>query len=148
MVDWNLVETIRASIFDVLRTFIFGIGGYVAYVELRESYRLRRLQVLSSFNERLARCSKANKWIDKPTLEWDHLDVDTKYEYQNYIATFEDIGVARSSGILTQRDFIASYGGRFSRLYRSGTIKQFTRDAEYRMNDSLKIILADIGESL
>ncbi len=148
MIDWNAVEAARATVFDVVRTAFLVVAGLVAYVQLREMYRLRRLQTLSSFNERLARCTKANTWIDKPNLNWGELDSEIKYDYQNYIAVFEDIGAARKIGLLSHDDFIASNGGRFMKLHNSGTLHQFIDGAELCADNfnHLRILLKDIGQ--
>lgn len=148
MIDWTAVEAVRATVFDVVRTAFLVVAGVVAYVQLREMYRLRRLQTLSSFNERLSRCTKANTWVDKPDLNWEELDSGTKYDYQNYISVFEDIGAARNIGILSHDDFIASYGGRFLKLHNSGTLHQFIDAAGWsaHMFDNLRILLRDIDQ--
>lgn len=148
MIDWNAVEAARAPVLDIIRTAFLVVAGVVAYVQLREMYRLRRLQTLSSFNERLARCARANTWIDKPNLNWDELDSETKYDYQNYISVFEDIGAARNIGLLSHEDFSVSYGGRFLKLHNSGTLHQFIDAAGWsaHMFDNLRVLLRDIGQ--
>src|SRR6266481_2477211 len=120
---------------DAIRTFLLVVfspesavvGAAIAFIQVREQYRLRKLQVLSSLNERLSKCSKANKWIENPTLQWDDLDDDTKYEYHNYVATFEDIGLARRLRINRSGYFVASYGNRFRTLYSSWTLHKFIK---------------------
>jgi len=146
--DWSNAEAIRSAILDTGRTLIFAVGCVVGYVQLREYYRLRRLQTLASFNERLARSSKATKWIETPDIKWIHLDPETKSDFQNYLATFEDIGAARDIGILDKEDFIASYGGRFEKLYKSGTLTQFIKEAGFRPEHfrNLHVLLQDTGQ--
>ena len=65
-----------------LRTAIYTVGACVALMQLRLNFKLNRLKVLSSFNDRLSRCSKANAWIWNSGKEWGELSSDEQYEFQ------------------------------------------------------------------
>lgn len=147
MTDWSAIENVREPILDLLKTIMLAVGATVAYVGLNEQYKLRRLQVLSSLNERLGKCSKAYIWIYNPHKRWGELDDETKYEYQNYIAVFEDIGLARKLKIINRGDFLASYGARYKKLCDSGTLAQFIAAANYDHIHfgNLDILNKDIG---
>jgi hypothetical protein len=110
----------------LIQPLILIVSAWVAVATWRQQNRLRRLQVLSSFNERLAECSAAYKWIwQEGDKTWLETDDPAKYQYQNYIATFEDIGLAREIGVITQEDFLKSYGGRYRKLMNSGTFEPY-----------------------
>jgi hypothetical protein len=138
-----------AQTLDVLRTVVFTAGAVIALVELRGQYKLRRLQTLFSLNERLSQYSKGNTWISNPTKAWNDLTNDEQYEYQGYLATFEDIGLARTGGLISKHDFITSYGGRYKKLCDSRTLTQYMSQAGYEPVhfENLRILNMDIGRT-
>jgi len=142
MFDWQMFLSQ-----DTLRTAIFAVGAAVALIELREGRKIRRIQLLSSFNERLAHSAMAFEWISNPATPWDKLKTSIKHDYQNYIATFEDVGRARSEKILSKNDFLRSYGGRYKQLYESKTLHQFIFGAGFDPMHfrALDILNKDIG---
>ena len=124
---WKVLEFFRSMNADTIRTIIFLTGVVVAIIQLRKDVKLRRLQTIYSLNERLSKFDKAHQWVHTPEKEWDELTSDQQYEYLNYIATFEDIGVARRGNIISRHDFLASYGGRYRRLHESKTLDKYMR---------------------
>lgn len=142
MQNWNL-----ATISDLLRTAIILVGGIVAFVQLQENYRLRRVQALSSLNHRLSECRAACKFLLDGELSWKLADAETQIDIVNYIATFEDIAISRKQGIISKKDFILSYGGRFEKLMKSNLVSSVIDSGGYHRDNFqlLKFLCDDIG---
>jgi hypothetical protein len=54
-----------------------------------------------------------------------------KYDFQNYVATFEDIGLARLANIISKDDFKTAYGGRYGQLLKSRAMASFKVSTGY-----------------
>jgi hypothetical protein len=126
---------------------VFVVGACIAYFELHNQYKLRRLQTLYSLNERLAKYNLANEWISDPDNSWSRLGAEVRSCYQSYVATFEDIGLARQARVITRQDFISSYGGRYRNLIRSDTLQKYMEAANYDAEHfaALEILNDDIA---
>jgi uncharacterized membrane protein len=70
--------TLYAIILNTVGTITFLVGVIFGYIQLREYYKLRKLQVLSSFNERLGKCRMAHEFISNPKGDWAALPPDIK----------------------------------------------------------------------